>query len=675
MNSSGRSPNSRFRLLAAVVLLACMAGSSAAGQTIWELTPYRMQLLVSVAPTAELTPRLRSELAGDLIQRCEALIGAAWDIADLSGSADSDERAGQEHAAMLRTLIRSFKSADAGSIPRQSLSFDKVMLVTVSPAEVGYRVTAREFDVRTRMFGSPITVPAWQLGKLRDAALRAMVRAFAPLARIESVGDRQVRVQVLLAAAEGDEPTPPWQDELLADLAGRHQWSAGDPWDVTPAAAPRDLRRSLLAEMEAVTVESLPPESLFFDKVVLLAVSPGAQGYQVTARELDVRNQRQWSTPFALRAGTLGEVRGKAWEAMFEVTAPLPGIERAVDREVVLRLKAGVLPPPDRQLLGVRPDDVFLPVTRFDDQHGNLQRVSTLPWTFLSVRAITPRALACRLHTGLRTSLTGRRRGRVQQLALAVVPPQGPTTLVLQERASPEELEAGARPRPLAGYEVFAHPPNSKTTLPIGRSDRRGRVVVPPGENPLRVLMVRNGGQTLVRLPMVPGLQRELSAAVPNDDQRLAVEGFVTGLQEQLVDLVTRRQVLLVRAAARIDAAVSDKKEGKSAEAAEKLEEAEAMLVALRELERSQESLAKLLERERARSRPVDSRTRQKIDELFDDTETLFQQHPGDDSIEEIETSLETARTTTGIFCSANVAMTCASPRITIARRQASARE
>jgi len=649
MNSSGRRcANSRLRLLAAVFFAAGMAGSPAAGQTIWELTPYRVQLVVWLAPAPELTPPLRTELAADLIQRCESLIGAAWDVADVSDTLDLDEETGQERATMQRTLVSAIESADAASIPAQSLQFDKVMLLQVSPADVGYRVTAREFDVRTRLFGSAVTVPAWQFGKLRDAALEAMVAAFAPLARIESVGQRQIRVQVLLAASDAEGEAPPWQEAMLASLAGRHDWSAGDPWDVTPEVAPPDLRRDLPAAIDTVTVESLPPESLAFDKVVLLAVAPDAEAYRVTARELDVRNGRQWSETFALPAETLDQIRGKAWQAMFEVAAPLPQIERAVKKEVVLRLKAGALRPPDPRLLPVRPEDVFLPVTRFDDQQGNPRRISTLPWTFLSVRAITPRALACRLHTGLRASLSGRRRGRVQQLALAVVPPQEPSTLVLQERLEPGELAEGAEPKPLAGYEVFAHPPHSKSTTRLGHSDRRGRIVIPPGENPLQILLVRNGSEPLVRLPVVPGLQRELFAAVPNDDQRLAVEGFITGLQERLVDLVTRRQVLLTRAAARIDGAISDQKEGKLAEAAEKLKEAEAMLVALRDLERFAEDLAELLDRERAKPRSVDSRTQRKIDALFDDTKAVLQQHLAAESTEEVEASLEEARALTG---------------------------
>jgi hypothetical protein len=139
--------------------------------------------------------------------------------------------------------------------------------------------------------------------------------------------------------------------------------------------------------------------------------------------------------------------------------------------------------------------------------------------------------------------------------------------LTLRSQSEPKQ--------PLAGYEVYAHPPDSTATVLLGRTDRQGRVTVPPGDGPLRVLLARHGAALLACLPMVPGLEPACTAEIPNDDRRLEAEGLASGLQYELIDLVTRREVLFARARARIKAG--------------KFDEAEELIGQLLQLEKSEE--------------------------------------------------------------------------------------
>lgn len=297
-----------------------------------------------------------------------------------------------------------------------------------------------------------------------------------------------------------------------------------------------------------------------------------------------------------------------------------------------MRLKAAALPFRDKELALVAHGTVFRPVIRFDDREGNPRRLLAVPWSFCTVREVRPDLLVCRLHTGVRSPLSGRRRGRVQQLALAVVPPRKPSVLVLQSRSEPKT--------PLAGYDVFAQPPNSKTAVPLGRTDWRGRVTVPPTgkENPLWVLLVRNGGEPLAQLPMVPGMEPELIARIANDDQRLEAEGFITGLQEEMVDLVTRREVLLIRTRARIEEAKFDEA---------KFDEARDLIDELRGLPTAAE-FALMLKEQRKKVRSADAKVQAKIDALFVDTQKLLRQHLDPDAIEAVWQELRKARSDTG---------------------------
>ena len=580
----------------------------AAAQTVWELTPYRIQLLAGFAPAPELTPQLQADLLGELTERTDAVVGAPWDVT-------------------LLPLV----PGERPTLPADA----------TEPAHKGREI----FFSRQTGCARCHRPPLYSDGGWPDAEGRFALR---------DVGTR------LPEAAEQlrlDTPSLLGLGSLAAYL---HHRQAKTLEQVFTDFNPQDKhgRTSHLSDDEILAlVEFLqylqPPD---FDKVMVLAFSPAAGGYRVTARELDLRT-RLWGPPVSRQVWQLAKLRDAALGAMLEAFAPLARVESVKQKQVVLRLKAAALPPRDKGLTLVGPGDVFRPVIRYNDGEGNPRQIAPVPWTFCTVEKISGektgrRELHCRLHTGYRSPLSGRRRGRVEQLALAVVPPQRPSTLVLKSRSEPRQL--------LAGYDVYAHPPDSRVVgqaahdvrvvaAPSGdaevlqvlakpverlqrgsRTDRQGRLTVPPVENPLRVLLVRNGGEPLARLPMVPGLQPELIAEIANDDQRLEAEGFLTGLQEELVDLVTRREVLFALTRARIEAGQLDK-------AGELIDE-------LRRLDKSQSDLAKVLAQQQRKARSDDPVVQAKIEKLFGDTQKLLDTYVDPEDTEELRRELRKAK-------------------------------
>ena len=437
------------------------------------------------------------------------------------------------------------------------------------------------------------------------------------------------RVRLLVAFAPAPELTPRLRADLITDLVDRAEALVGAAWNVTAAPAPPHLQPAMTSAIESVKLESLPEDALESDKVMLLAVSWVADGCRVTARELDVATQL-FSAPVSRPVSQLGKLRDAALGVIFEAFAPLARVENVDKQQVELRLRASALPLRDEALMLVEPGDVFRPVIRYHDRQGNLRNdgqgnvilPKPVPWTFCTVQQVTPGRLECRLQTGLRSPLSGRRRGRVQQLALAVVPPGKPSRVTLKSR--------GASKRALAGYEVYARPPDSKNSALLGRTDRQGRITVPPGESLLRVLLVRSGSELLARLPIVPGLQPEYTAEVADDDRRLQAEGSVNGLREQLIDLVTRREVLFARARTRIKAG--------------KLDEAEKLIQQLQRLQKSEYELGRMLDLQRRGARADDPGVQRKIDALFDDTQQLFQKYLAPKLIERLRGDLRNAR-------------------------------
>jgi hypothetical protein len=420
------------------------------------------------------------------------------------------------------------------------------------------------------------------------------------------------RLEVVTAFAPVPGLTPELEAALGRELVERADTLIGAPWDLAPRAAEGPLRRKILADLDAVAFDDLPALDAELDKVILLRVAPQQGQWHVAARELDVRT-RLFGSSVGRRAGTVSKLRDTALAAMLDAFAPLGRIERLDEkdkRRVAVRLRAAALPTRDEELRLVAPGQVFRPVFRYYDRDGAFRRAGAMPWTFLTVESLpesraTPGEIFCRLHTGLPNPLSARRRGRVEALVLGAVPSGRESTLRLRSRTDPE--------RPLVGYEVFSHPPGVKTTVRLGATNRHGELRIPPGTtSPLRVVLVKSGDRPLARLPVVPGLEPTLTAEIADDEGRLEAEGVITGLQERLVDLVTRREVLYVRAKRQID----DRK----------FDEARQLIDELRRLPDAAQFTLRL-ENEKKRIGTDDPLVQAQIDALFDDTRKLIDKH------------------------------------------------
>ena len=148
----------------------------------------------------------------------------------------------------------------------------------------------------------------------------------------------------------------------------------------------------------------------------------------------------------------------------------------------------------------------------------------------------------------------------------------------------------------------------------LGQTDWRGVIEIEPIKSGVRVIYVRNGRQLLARLPMVPGYYPEQVAILPNDDSRLKVESYVTGIQNSLLDLVIQQKVLEIR----IQGKIKQKK----------YEEANTLLDELRELT-SLEDLEVLLQSKEREifATKLDSRLEKKITSLFQQTRNLMNKY------------------------------------------------
>lgn len=422
-------------------------------------------------------------------------------------------------------------------------------------------------------------------------------------------------VRVYLHVERGADLTPALQHDILEHLVDRTDLVIGSAWRVEATAAPTELARVLRGGLEKLRPEDLPEGWRQFDKVLCVRVSRTPAAAEIAAREFDVRTQ----TPGAIHRRRVAQrelLPEEVFRALCEAFAPLARVESVDSKNVELRLRAGALAPRDATLAFVASDTVFRPIIRFNYSDGTLKQVRTLPWTFLTVDKVEGPVVHGTLHSGLRSPLSSRRRGRVEQLALPARAELTGTRLELYSRTEKD--------LPLAGYEVHAHALGSKTTTLLGSTDMQGAIAIgppEPGEPPLRLLVIKHGGEFLARLPILPGLEATNRAEIANDDHRLAVEGFITGVQEELIDTLAQRDVLLRRIQNRLDAG--------------KIDEARALVADLRRLPTREQFRERLATFERTIF-TNDPETRRKIDRLFADTRKVLDKYLDPKPLEEI---------------------------------------
>ncbi len=89
MRAAGIPAAKRRRAPAPFAWLAAMYAASfcvpapacaQATQSVWELTPYRICVLVAAARKPEITPRLVEQVRAVIAERAETAVGGCWDL-------------------------------------------------------------------------------------------------------------------------------------------------------------------------------------------------------------------------------------------------------------------------------------------------------------------------------------------------------------------------------------------------------------------------------------------------------------------------------------------------------------------------------------------------------------------------------------------------------------------
>ncbi len=321
-----------------------------------------------------------------------------------------------------------------------------------------------------------------------------------------------------------------------------------------------------------------------------------------------------------------------------DLMRPMGEVEQVNEKSVQIRLRAGELVPPDPSFTQLAQGDLLLPLLVYRDKHKSVERIQTIPWSFVAVDEVQGSTVAGTVQSGLKRALGGKKRGRIDTLVVALRPQKSSTQLELVTQAkTPLTLVAHrieVRTEPVIPRPTKEHPDvdSGSTLLRELLTDRRGmsKITVEPGRT-LVWLFAYSGDHQLARVPFVPGLETKIRLEVPDDATRLAAEADLQMLQGEVIDAVALRNTAFatMRAAAKKDDWITV---NQKLSLLKKQQDAGTFIDRLNAVRVAGTAAAKA-----RRDRTAEVR----INRICDDTATLIKAHLGDDQVRLLTEEME----------------------------------
>ena len=331
-------------------------------------------------------------------------------------------------------------------------------------------------------------------------------------------------------------------------LSERSVAAVGPAWNLKAQVVTGALRQQLLKQL-ASPDDKLPDDfPKDGDKLLLLSVRRTVDGYELTGREYD-RLVERWGPLVSRECRQQQAVAEQLFEIAWQVVAPVTRFE--VDTKdknrVVLRPRGGTFPLAGSDMAWARPGRCIPAAVASHHPrrraHEGRHRRSALD-VHRSHRS--RRRQDCRPRTQWQPRpFGGRRRGRVEEVAIALRADPANTVLMLRSRVKAE--------KPLVGYEVFAKNTDGESIYVARRKRHRRQDRSPARQNSPAASLSQErrpaARPTAGRARAVPLVE----APLPDDDARLEAEAQLAAMREDLVDVVVRRNILMARTRQKIE--------------------------------------------------------------------------------------------------------------------------
>jgi hypothetical protein len=356
---------------------------------------------------------------------------------------------------------------------------------------------------------------------------------------------RPYRVLVSLAFADRNVMSEAFITRTINSLSVLVDGEVGPYWQPTYQRNEWLFPQSAAA-LQTLTGENLTArfESTDYDKALVIVLESDGPGYVLSGCEWD---RITHSRGPILRRNVVDRRRipTLTFEMLTNLLRPIAEIELAEETFAELRVRGGELLHPDSPLFPFRQGDLLTGHFRYLDRDSVVRRIQDVPWSYFRIDGINRSRMTATIETPFTNPFSGARR-RVELVAVKVTPAYPATEVALAPRTNPNKPLVGVRVRV---YDELPSEENPQPEYVDLMTDRQGIVRVPADpDQPLRRLIVHSGGAVLSNVPYVPGMERNVSMQVPDDAPRLQVEGSLAMVQGDLIDIVSRRVVMLARA-------------------------------------------------------------------------------------------------------------------------------
>ncbi len=584
-----------FVLVLSIVALTCAEDRNVLAQEIWEYSPYRVKVWLSIAPSLSLSEDSEREIHRQIAEFAEINFGATWSI---QVESTPDALFGSVLYRLDELTVEQLLSRELLLVVGKSDEAKKAFLELnppppkppEDPKKPPKKLSKEDKEILADL-------------EARAASLQSVRTLEAAIERM-----KKIVIQPLQFSALQRDIAPFLDKKQWSEFNGIVKPFDGSNEELRKQLASGEVIAALIQKMDlekftkvARHIQSrLPwqPEALLRenDKVFLASVDKIGESIRIQVKELDafVRRMGEIASTEVL---TKQEIPRAIADLAQEAFSPIVRIEESDLKTAVLRVKAAGLLTKENHPIRVFPGDVILPIVRRDDSNGNPTALQAIPFTFVVVteKIDSVSRLYGAIFTASRGSLSSAKNRRTQRVGLRVNPRYPDSSLKLAVQHSPGNSVVGA--------EVYRRTPGGEDLQMVGRTDWRGILPIgiqdlptiqydPPSESktagianarklatepvappeyrvidtsvpvlsnnsppkkpkgfikinlPLYLYYVKNGDTLLARLPIVNGMKPIEQADLPDDRRRLETEAFLKGLQGEVLELVIRRKIL-----------------------------------------------------------------------------------------------------------------------------------
>ena len=519
MNRHHRVLPSAFRfgfvLVLSIVALTCVADRKVLAQEIWEYSPYRVKVWLSVSPSLALSEDSEREIHRQIAEYAEINFGATWSI---QVESTPDALFGSVLYRLDELTVEQLLSRELLLVVGKSDEAKKAFLELnppppkppVDPKKLPKKLSKEEKEILADL-------------EAREASLQSVRTLETAIERMKQIAIQPLQFSALQRDIAPFLDKKQWSDfkEIVKPFDGsneelRMQLASGEI--IAALIQKMDLEKFTKVARQIPSRLPWQPEALLRenDKVFLASVDKIGESIRIQVKELDafVRRMGEIASTEVL---TKQEIPRAIADLAREAFSPIVRIEETDFKTAVLRVKAAGLLTKQDHPIRIVPGDVILPIVRRDDSNGNPTVLQAIPFTFIAVteKIDSVSRLYGAIFTASRGSLSSAKNRRTQRVGLRLKPRYPDTSLKLTVQRSPGNSVVGA--------EIYRRTPGGDDLQMVGRTDWRGILSIgindlptiqydPPGES--KTAGIANARRLAIE-PVAPPEYKVIDASVP----------------------------------------------------------------------------------------------------------------------------------------------------------------